>query len=32
MRKLNFIEIGRSKKFFDSGSKRIIPDLDMVVY
>lgn len=32
MRKLNFIEIGNTRKFFDASSKKTIPDIDMVIY
>lgn len=32
MRRLNFIEIGNSRRFFDSTSRKVIKDLDMVIY
>ena len=32
MRRLNFIEIGSSRRFFDASSKKLINDLDLVVY
>ena len=32
MKKLNFVEIGKSKKFFDSKTKKSIPDTDFYIY